>query len=290
MPEYHKCALTGQPMNDPVEMHRDLSDWWPQSLHDMRDESDRNVMVVERDARTNYYHKLKQLGCVLSFSGGLDSATVLHWARHLFGEVHCLIFDYGQRHKCEVQVAMNHLDGLKADGAVGRVTWDVVKMDVINELGHSALTRSGLEPEVNEIEDMGKVIPNTFVPGRNIYFITAVAQAAFSRGWRHTAVGVNQLDYSGYPDCRPEFLAPMQEAIKQGVYNGTDFAIHAPLMDLDKTQIIRLGLELGVNYADTHSCYNGVKGGCGECDSCKLRRAAFEKLGMKDPSIDDQPV
>jgi 7-cyano-7-deazaguanine synthase len=248
----------------------------------MRDNRLVNLAIVERQNRDKYYAKLKQMGIVLAFSGGLDSATVLHWAIKLFGQVHCLCFDYGQRHKIEIRAAEKYLMSLFDVN----VTYQIVDMSPINKLGSSSLTRDDVSvPRNTPIEDMGKELPNTFVPGRNVYFITALAQAAFIRGWRHIAMGVNVLDYSGYPDCRPEFMAAMRKALSIGIFNGHDIGVHAPLMYLNKAQIIRLGLEMGVDYSLTHSCYNGVKGGCGECDSCQLRRKAFSDLGMTDPSI-----
>jgi len=221
----------------------------------------------------------------LSFSGGLDSTTVLHWACKLFGSVHCLIFDYGQRHKIEIDRAINYLNTYR-DSFDVPVTHQLVDMTPINQLAVSSLTRDEVKvPRNQSIDDMAKRIPSTFVPGRNLYFMTAVAQSAFASGFRHIALGVNALDYSGYPDCRPEFIAAMRDALSIGVFNGHEIGVHAPLMMLNKRNIIRLGLELGVKYEDTHSCYNGVLGGCGECDSCILRRTAFNELGMEDPAI-----
>ena len=159
-------------------------------------------------------------------------------------------------------------------------------MSPINRLATSALTRPEVEvPADRSVDEMSSDIPITFVPGRNVYFTTALAQAAYREGYRHIALGVNVLDYSGYPDCRPEFLDAMRTALRIGVFNGLDIGVHAPLMYLDKKQIIRLGTELGVDYSLTHSCYNGVAGGCGVCDSCTLRRKAFEDLGTVDPAI-----
>lgn len=276
------CPFTGQPIEDAAIFHRDLSDWWPSKLHDMRDDRLVNLAIVERSNRDRYYAKLKQMGIVLAFSGGLDSTTVLHWAIQLFGKVHCLLFDYNQRHCIELETAEAYLSSMSN----GDVTFDCVNMTSISQLGDSSLTRTNIKvPRNTAIEDMGKELPNTFVPGRNVYFMTALAQAAYQRGWRHIAMGVNVLDYSGYPDCRPEFIVAMRKALSIGVFNGHDVGVHAPLMYLNKTQIIRLGMALGVNYSLTHSCYNGVKGGCGECDSCILRRKAFSDLGMVDPAI-----
>ena len=283
----NKCALTNQPTDDPVVMHRDLSDWWPPSLQDMRDDRVRNFLIVDRAQREHYYDKLQNTGMVLAFSGGLDSTTVLHWSLKLFGKVHCLIFDYGQRHAIEIESAKSYLDHLlESEQYQGRLKYTVVDMSPINVLAESALTRDEVDvPADTPVEKMGEDIPITFVPGRNVYFTTALAQMAYKEGLRHIALGVNILDYSGYPDCRPEFLDAMRTALRIGIFNGTDLGVHAPLMYLDKTQIIRLGMELGVDYSRTHSCYNGVAGGCGTCDSCILRRRAFEELGTTDPSI-----
>jgi len=281
------CALSGQPIRDAAVMHRDLSDWWPSALLDMRDERICNLLIVERQVRDDYYAKLKRVGVVLAFSGGLDSTTVLHWCIKVFGEVHCLLFDYGQKHAIEIDLAEKYLHNLMQEDGLGcAISFQRVDMSPINAMAASALTRDDIEvASCRDVDDMAKDIPDTFVPGRNVYFITALAQAAYTRGWRHVSMGVNVLDYSGYPDCRPEFLEPMRQALAVGVFNGQDLGVHAPLMFLNKTQIIRLGLHLGVQYEATHSCYNGVTGGCGTCDSCILRRRAFRELGIDDPSI-----
>lgn len=277
------CPLTGRPIEDPAVMHRDLSDWFPSSLQDMWDNRLSNVMLVERAARDAYYKKLKKLSIVIGFSGGLDSTTLLHWAAKLFGEVHCLTFDYGQRHKVEVDHAIDyltkHCESLDCD-----LVQSVVDMSPINKLAESALTRDEIEAPRNQTDEEMAAIPNTFVPGRNVYFMTALAQIAYRRGARHIGMGVNVLDYSGYPDCRPEFVVAMRKALSIGIFNGDDIGVHAPLMLLNKVNIIRLGTELGVMYEDTHSCYNGVVGGCSECDSCILRQRAFWELGFQDPA------
>ena len=278
------CALTGQPVEDVAVMHRDLSDWWPTTLLDMRDERICNLLIVDRAARDRYYDKLKNMGVVMAYSGGLDSTTVLHWCLKLFDHVHCLLFDYGQRHRVELDFAEEYVDNLKARDF--DVSSKIIDMSSINVLASSALTRDKVDvPADTPIEEMGKEIPSTFVPGRNLYFMTALAQTAYSQGDRHIAMGVNILDYSGYPDCRPEFMEAMRKALAIGVFNASDLGVHAPLMFLDKKQIIRLGMNLGVQYENTHSCYNGVRGGCGTCDSCILRRKAFVDLGIEDPSI-----
>lgn len=293
LPNANRCALTGREVEDGAVMHRDLSDWWPSSLIDMRSEKLDNLLIVERGARDNYYAKVKRAGVVLSFSGGLDSTTVLHWCIRLFGEVHCLLFDYGQRHAIEIDLAEQYLHQLMMQDDLGcAVSFERIDMSPINNMAKSALTRSNIEVAADTpVEEMATGdLPATFVPGRNIYFITALAQAAYTRGWRHISMGVNVLDYSGYPDCRPEFIRAMREALGIGVFNNQDVAVHVPLMHLNKVQIIRLGMHLGVDYGSTHSCYNGVAGGCGACDSCILRRKAFTDLGLVDPAIEKQQV
>jgi 7-cyano-7-deazaguanine synthase len=280
-----RCALTQRDTDDPVVMHRDLSDWFDDGLKDIRDERVANLIIVDRRARANYYNKLKSMQVVLAYSGGLDSATVLHWCLKVFGSVRCLIFDYGQRHSIEVQKACSYLDNIEEKGY--NIEGRTVDMKAISNLTSSscALTGCASVPKGRNTNDMADGIPNTFVPGRNVYFLTALAQEAYRIGGRHIAVGMNILDYSGYPDCRPEFLTHMRNALRVGVFNGTDIGVHAPLMYMNKTQIIRLGKALGVNYGMTHSCYEGVDGGCGECDSCVLRRKAFDDLGEQDPAM-----
>lgn len=283
-----KCPLSGHDIDDPAILHRDLSDWFPSDLQDLWDNRLSNIMIVNRSARDAYYKSLKAKSIVIAFSGGLDSTTVLHWAIKLFSKVHCLIFDYGQRHSIEILKAESYLgliDDYKSRNDC-EVTSKTISLDCINTLADSSLTRD-YEPQRNQdLDEIGSEIPNTFVPGRNVYFITALAQTAFRINARHIGMGVNVLDYSGYPDCRPEFIVKMREALSIGIFNGHDIGVHAPLMNLDKKQIIRLGRHLGVKYEDTHSCYMGVEGGCGECDSCLLRRKAFNDLGIEDPSVE----
>ncbi len=285
----NRCALTNKDTNDPVVMHRDLSDWFPPSMHNMWDNRLHMLMICDRAARERYYNKIKGMGIVLALSGGLDSTTVLHWCLKVFGRIHCLIFDYGQRHKIEIETAVKYLDHLNTQEEYeGRIKADVIDMSPINKLGASALTRDKIDvPTGRSVEDMSGDIPATFVPGRNVYFTTALAQVAYTEGWRHIALGVNVLDYSGYPDCRPEFFDAMRIALRIGVFNGDDVGIHAPLMKMTKVQIIRLGNELGVDYAKTHSCYMGTVGGCHVCDSCLIREQAFKELGTVDPAIID---
>lgn len=280
------CPITKRPIVDAAVMHRDLSDWFPTTIADIRDDRLSNIVIVEREEREKYYAKLKQLGIVISFSGGLDSTTLLHWALRVFGKVHCVTFYYNQRHQIEVNYAEKYVAYAKNVFGHDRLSHQIVKMDVINDLAVSSLTRDKLQvPKNRSVDEMGGGQTSTFVPGRNLYFMTAVAQVAYSLGHRHIGLGVNVLDYSGYPDCRPEFIVAMNEAINIGIFNGMAVGVQAPLMYLTKKSIIRLGIELNVDYSKTHSCYNGVPGGCGECDSCILRRNAFGELLMEDPAI-----
>lgn len=275
------CPMTGLPIKDPAVFHRDLSDNWPKEIHDIRDERLRNIMIVEWDAREEYYKRLKKLPVVLSFSGGLDSATVLHWCTRIFGSVHCLVFDYGQRHSDEIDFA---LDYVKHNNFDCLVSCKIIEAEMIKSLASSSLTRSDINPPENSKIDSTN-IPNTFVPGRNLFFITAIAQKAYEIGTRHIALGVNAIDYSGYPDCRPEFIDAMKQALTIGVFNNKHVHIHTPLITMTKAEIIKMGMAFQVKYEKTHSCYNGVLGGCGKCDSCQIRRNAFKSLGFIDPSI-----
>ena len=275
------CSLTRQPTDDPVVMHRDLSDWFPDTIKHLQDNRLCNLIIVDRKAREDYYSKLSRMTCVLALSGGLDSTTVLFWARRIFDKVECLIFDYDQRHKIEIEYAKE----IVRKSGDHNISYQVVDMSCINSLAKSALTTNIEVPSGRSIEEMSRGVPSTFVPGRNVYFMTALSQVAFAIGARHIALGVNILDYSGYPDCRPEFISSMRTSIGIGIFGGQEPGVHAPLMFLNKKQIIELGLYLGVDYSMTHSCYKGVKGGCGSCDSCQLRRNAFKELSMVDPAI-----
>ena len=196
------CPLTGRQIIHPTVMRRDLSDWWPTCLHDMRDDRVVNMLIVEQQARDDHYEKLRNLNVVLGFSGGLDSTTVLHWCLRVFGSVHCLIFDYGQRHKVELEIAEKYLTNLAVKTGVDgkcnpNISWDNIDMSPINSLAESSLTRESIPtPRNQSVDEIDDGIPNTFVPGRNIYFVTALAQRAYRLGGRHIALGVNVLDYS----------------------------------------------------------------------------------------------
>lgn len=213
---------------------------------------------------------------VVLLSGGLDSSTVLAMARDEGYECHALAVDYGQRHESELEAARRIAGRAGAD-------LKIVQVD-LRAIGGSALTD---EIEVPESEGIG--IPATYVPARNtILLALALGQAEVLRAG-DIFIGVNAVDYSGYPDCRPEFIAAFQDmaqlATKAGV-EGKPVTIHTPLIDLSKAEIIRKGTALGVDYSMTISCYQADAGGraCGVCDSCRLRKKGFEHAGIDDPT------
>ncbi len=222
---------------------------------------------------------------VILLSGGLDSATCLAIARDEGFECHALSFDYGQRHKVELERAK---EVGKALGAANHV---VVSFD-LRKWGGSALTSDSIE-----VPDSGSThgIPPTYVPARNTIFLSFATAFAETLGSKDIFIGVNSLDYSGYPDCRPQFIEAFENCATLGtkaVDEGWRFKIHAPLQLLKKSEIIEKGLSLGVDYALTHSCYNPRPDGsaCGRCDSCELRRKAFEELGLADPASHGNPA
>ena len=209
-------------------------------------------------------------------SGGLDSATVLASAVKTGFDVHALSVDYGQRHAAELVAAA------RVASVLGAVEHKIVRVD-LRELGGSALTDDAIEVPVSPTEG----IPLTYVPARNSVFLSLALGWAEVLGAQELFVGVNAIDYSGYPDCRPAFIeafeALAQVATKAGV-EGRRFRINAPLIELTKADIIRLGSELGVDYSLTVSCYQPDDHGraCGRCDSCRIRREGFEEAGVAD--------
>ena len=215
--------------------------------------------------------------CIVLLSGGLDSATVLNIALKEY-QVTALVFDYGQRHKFEISAAKKIAD--KYD-----ISLRLIKID-LGQFGNSALTD---DIEVPKNQEIGKEIPITYVPVRNTIFLSYALAYAEVNNIFDIFIGVNALDYSGYPDCRPEFI----EAFEKMANEGTKFAqgnekikIHTPLIDLTKAEIISIGTELNVDYKLTHSCYDPSTDGssCGECDACILRKEGFIAAGISDPT------
>src|SRR5437588_5372141 len=216
---------------------------------------------------------------VVLVSGGLDSATTLAICASDGFEPHALPFDYGQRHRLELEAARRVAEALGArEHRIGIIDLRV--------FGGSALTGDIAVPK-NRAANANE-IPVTYVPARNTIFLSYALAWCEVLGAADIFIGANAIDYSGYPDCRPEFISAFEHlaglATKAGV-EGTAFRIHAPLISMSKADIIRKGAELGVDYSLTHSCYDPTAGGlaCGECDSCRLRLAGFRDAGMADP-------
>jgi len=215
---------------------------------------------------------------VILVSGGLDSTTVLAMARAQGYACYTLSFDYGQRHRAELLAAD------RVSTALGDVEHKVVTLN-LDSIGGSALTDTAIA--VPEEETRG--IPVTYVPARNTVFLAVALGWAEVLGADDIFIGVNAVDYSGYPDCRPEYIAAFEAlanlATKAGV-EGRRLTVHAPLIDMTKGEIIRAGLALGVDYALTVSCYQATEEGlaCGRCDACRLRRQGFVDAGVEDPT------
>lgn len=219
---------------------------------------------------------------VVLLSGGLDSATVAAIARSEGFNVHALSFSYGQRHIYELEAAR------RVARSLGVQDHRVAAID-LRVFGGSALTDDIDVPKGRDAMEMGQGIPVTYVPARNTIFLSFALAWAEVLGASDIFIGVNALDYSGYPDCRPEFIRAYEQmadlATKAGVEGRQKLRIHAPLMQLTKAQIIRRGMELGVDYSLTSSCYDPGPDGrpCGQCDSCFLRRKGFRENGIDDP-------
>ena len=226
--------------------------------------------------------KNKTPKAVVLLSGGLDSTTVLAMARNGGFACYCLSFQYGQRQFIELERAKDNSIRL---GAVDHLVMDIG----LDAIGGSALTGDIEVPKGRSLEDMEAGIPQTYVPGRNTIFLAYAMAWAEVLGADDIFIGVNALDYSGYPDCRPEYIDSFEKmanlATKAGTEEKRSLAIHAPLLHMTKGEIILKGISLGVDYATTHSCYDPDLEGlpCGECDSCSLRLKGFAEAGIEDP-------
>jgi 7-cyano-7-deazaguanine synthase len=221
---------------------------------------------------------------IVLLSGGLDSATTLAIAKKQGFIVHALTFRYGQRHEAELMAAQQVAHDLNADEHI------ITEID-LRRFGGSALTTDEIEvPKNRSLDHMSDGIPVTYVPARNTIFLSfALAWAEVVKA-KDIFIGVNALDYSGYPDCRPEYIKAYEAmanlATKEGVEGEQRLTVHTPLIDLTKSEIISKGLELGVDYSITVTCYDPDDQGhaCGECDACLLRVRGFEENGMHDPA------
>ena len=219
-----------------------------------------------------------QRKAVVLYSGGLDSSTSMAIAKEAGFEIFAISFSYGQRHKHELTVARQNAKKMGASEHL------VVEFD-LRLMGGSALTAAIDVPK----EGVGSDIPVTYVPARNTIFLSFALGWAEVLGASDIFIGVNALDYSGYPDCRPEYIEAYERmanlATRAGVEGTSHFRIQAPLINLSKADIIRRGVELGVDYSLTHSCYDPTQEGlsCGRCDSCRLRWKGFDEAGLSDP-------
>lgn len=216
---------------------------------------------------------------VVLLSGGLDSATTLAIARAGGFSCHCLSVDYGQRHRAELEAAG------RVAAALGAAAHRTLHLDM-GQFGGSALTDTAIAVPTSGV---APGIPVTYVPARNTVMLSLALAWAEVLGAQDIFVGVNAVDYSGYPDCRPEYIAAferMANLATKAAVEGRPLSVHAPLISLSKAEIIRRGVELGVDYGLTVSCYQADAAGraCGECDSCRLRREGFDAAGVADPT------
>lgn len=209
-------------------------------------------------------------------SGGQDSTTCLYWAIDRFGSaaVSAVTFDYGQRHRIELGAAANI-------ASLAGVPHTVLPIDTFAAIGGNALVDADLEPGGGAVKAAN--LPNTFVPGRNLIFLTFAAAWAWQRDIRHLVTGVAQTDYSGYPDCREATIDALGETLRKGMES--DVQIHTPLMHLSKKETVLLADRLGAlgALALSHTCYRGERPPCGRCEACRLRARGFEEAGIEDP-------
>lgn len=216
---------------------------------------------------------------VILFSGGIDSTTTLGLAVQEGFEPVALSFDYGQRHRYELKAAQTTLRQFPG------CRHFIFQLD-LTQIGGSALTSSA---EVPKLRPLDQSIPITYVPGRNLIFLSVAAALGETLGAFDLFYGANALDYSGYPDCRPPFIHSLEETINLATKAGSEgkrFRIHAPLLSMTKVEIIRTGIGLGIDFSSTHSCYDPDMQGraCGDCDSCRIRRKGFQEAGVRDPT------
>jgi 7-cyano-7-deazaguanine synthase len=211
---------------------------------------------------------------LILLSGGQDSTTSLFWAQKKFKQLETISFDYGQRHKVELLSA-------KKIARLTKVKNTVIQIKEFENLKHNAL----LDKKINfkGKDSVNKKLPASFVPGRNILFLTVAAAFAYTREIKDIVIGVSQVDYSGYPDCRAEFIKSMEKTLSLGMEY--PLKIHTPLINLDKKRTVLLGIKLGAHkmMAHTHTCYEGKKPGCGVCPACILRKKGFDEASVKDP-------
>lgn len=225
---------------------------------------------------------------VVLLSGGLDSTTTLALAKFEGFQTFALSFSYGQRHTIEMDSARRVAEQLEV------TEHREIKVDLRN-IGGSALTADIEVPKDRDSAEMTLSIPETYVPARNTIFLSFALAWAEVLGADDIFIGVNAVDYSGYPDCRPEYIEAYEDMANlatKGAVEGRRLTIHTPLIDLTKAQIIQKGVQLGIDYGMTHSCYDPTPAGeaCGRCDSCLLRRRGFSEAGVEDPTVYSSPT
>lgn len=222
--------------------------------------------------------RLKNSKALVVLSGGQDSTTCLFWALDRFsaGNVSSVTFDYGQRHRVELECAREVAESAGVENVI-------LPIDTLAALGGDALTDPAIDVDSELNSETG--LPNTFVPGRNLIFLTFAAAFAYQRDIEHLVTGVAETDYSGYPDCRQATMQSLQKTLQLGMETG--LTIHAPLMHLSKQQTVELAVALGAlpTMAMTHSCYNGERPPCGHCPACELRAKGFAAAGVVDPLV-----
>ena len=213
---------------------------------------------------------------IVVLSGGQDSTTCLYWALERFAAVETLTFDYGQRHRIEIDCARQ----IAAQAGVANT---VLPLDSLAALGGNSLTDSSMAIRLDD--ERGSGLPNSFVPGRNLLFLTLAAAYAWQRGCEDLVTGVAQTDYSGYPDCREATLKALQTSLRLGMES--TLRIHTPLMHLSKKDTVLLARSLGAldTLALTHTCYQGMRPPCGQCPACELRARGFAEAGIDDPLL-----
>ena len=214
---------------------------------------------------------------IVLFSGGLDSTTVLHHAISEGYKCLALTIDYNQRHNYEIQSSQNYLNHYDIDGLIFKID--------LTQIGGSALTDEKIDVPIATDDE----IPITYVPARNTIFLSIASAYAEKHNIYDIFIGVNQIDYSGYPDCRPEFIKSIQTSINLGTksgVNGSDIRINTPLINMSKKEIIKYGYNLGIDYSKTVSCYQLDNEGraCGKCDACNFRKEGFRLAGIEDPT------
>ncbi len=225
---------------------------------------------------------MKKKQCIVLFSGGIDSTTALYWSLHKYEEVHALTFDYGQRHRLEIDMARRLADKLS-------VTQTVFPID-LSRIGGSSLTDRNLPlPHFENLEKIKNAPPSTYVPFRNGIFLAVAAAWAEVKEIKDIVCGFNVLDSPNYPDTQEEFVKLMEEAINKGTkahFTHDRIELITPFTNLKKSEVIKEGLSLGADYSCSISCYSGEEIPCQKCSSCLLRQKAWEEVGLKDPLIE----